>query len=205
MRCRVGPAALPRSPDGGLSGHHPVPGAWTQWEGSMLEPQSLIAWIIIGAIAGWLAGLLVKRYGFGLVGNIVVGIVGAAIAAFFGVLSSPVRGVHYRQRRGRHHRCDHPPLPRRPRPKSLSERYKIEAHGPDIIVGFFSFTKVAGDPLSGSWRLEPQTYRQRYRRGPGPDIGPGFPGSLIVRLTTRRCQTNNTTTAPSVAAIRPAP
>jgi uncharacterized membrane protein YeaQ/YmgE (transglycosylase-associated protein family) len=48
----------------------------------MLEPQSLIAWIIIGAIAGWLAGLLVKGYGFGLVGNIVVGIVGAAIAGF---------------------------------------------------------------------------------------------------------------------------
>ncbi len=48
----------------------------------MLEPQSLIAWIVIGAIAGWLAGLLVKGYGFGLVGNIVVGIVGAAIAGF---------------------------------------------------------------------------------------------------------------------------
>lgn len=48
----------------------------------MLEPQSLLAWIVIGAIAGWLAGLLVKGYGFGLVGNIVVGIVGAAIAGF---------------------------------------------------------------------------------------------------------------------------
>jgi uncharacterized membrane protein YeaQ/YmgE (transglycosylase-associated protein family) len=48
----------------------------------MLEPQSLIAWIVIGAIAGWLAGLLVKGYGFGLVGNIVVGILGAAIAGF---------------------------------------------------------------------------------------------------------------------------
>ena len=48
----------------------------------MLAPESVIAWIIIGAIAGWLAGLLVKGYGFGLVGNIVVGIVGAAIAGF---------------------------------------------------------------------------------------------------------------------------
>ena len=48
----------------------------------MLEPQSLIAWIVIGAIAGWLAGLLVKGYGFGLIGNVVVGIVGAAIAGF---------------------------------------------------------------------------------------------------------------------------
>src|SRR4051812_13115768 len=48
----------------------------------MLEPQSLIAWIVIGAIAGWLAGLLVKGYGFGLIGNIVIGIVGAAVAGF---------------------------------------------------------------------------------------------------------------------------
>jgi len=46
----------------------------------MLEPQSLLAWIIIGAIAGWLAGVLVKGYGFGLIGNIVVGILGAGIA-----------------------------------------------------------------------------------------------------------------------------
>jgi uncharacterized membrane protein YeaQ/YmgE (transglycosylase-associated protein family) len=38
--------------------------------------------LIIGAIAGWLAGLLVKGYGFGLIGNIVVGIVGAVIAGW---------------------------------------------------------------------------------------------------------------------------
>ena len=46
----------------------------------MLEPQSIFAWIIIGAIAGWLAGVLVKGYGFGLIGNIVIGILGAGIA-----------------------------------------------------------------------------------------------------------------------------
>src|SRR3569833_886281 len=46
----------------------------------MLEPQSILAWIVIGAIAGWLAGLLVKGYGFGLIGNIIVGILGAGIA-----------------------------------------------------------------------------------------------------------------------------
>src|SRR6476619_6634542 len=38
------------------------------------------AWIIIGGIAGWLGGLLVKGYGFGLVGNIIIGILGAGIA-----------------------------------------------------------------------------------------------------------------------------
>ncbi|MVA97553.1 GlsB/YeaQ/YmgE family stress response membrane protein [Nitratireductor sp. CAU 1489] len=44
--------------------------------------ESLIVFIIIGAIAGWLAGLIVKGFGFGLLGNIVVGIVGAFIAGF---------------------------------------------------------------------------------------------------------------------------
>ena len=37
-------------------------------------------WIIIGAIAGWLTGLLVKGYGYGLVGNIIIGILGAGVA-----------------------------------------------------------------------------------------------------------------------------
>jgi uncharacterized membrane protein YeaQ/YmgE (transglycosylase-associated protein family) len=46
----------------------------------MLAPESILAWIIIGAIAGWLAGLLVKGYGFGLFGNIIVGILGAGVA-----------------------------------------------------------------------------------------------------------------------------
>jgi len=44
--------------------------------------ESLLVFIIIGAIAGWLAGLIVKGYGFGLLGNIVVGIVGALIAGW---------------------------------------------------------------------------------------------------------------------------
>ncbi len=48
----------------------------------MLAPESVIAWIVIGAAAGWLAGLLVKGYGFGLIGNIIVGILGAGIAGF---------------------------------------------------------------------------------------------------------------------------
>ena len=56
----------------------------------MLAPQSILAWVIIGAIAGWLAGLLVKGYGFGLIGNIFVGIVGAGIAG----LLAPSLGVH---------------------------------------------------------------------------------------------------------------
>lgn len=38
-----------------------------------------ISVIIIGAIAGWLAGQLFRGYGFGLIGNIVVGILGSFI------------------------------------------------------------------------------------------------------------------------------
>src|SRR5712691_1309952 len=44
--------------------------------------ESLIILLVVGAIAGWLAGLIVKGYGFGLIGNIVVGIVGAIIAGW---------------------------------------------------------------------------------------------------------------------------
>lgn len=50
----------------------------------------IIVWLIVGAIAGWLAGLIVKGGGFGLIGNIIVGIIGAIVAGWllplFGVL-----------------------------------------------------------------------------------------------------------------------
>lgn len=44
--------------------------------------ETIIIWLIVGAIAGWAAGQIVKGYGFGLVGNIVVGIIGAVIAGW---------------------------------------------------------------------------------------------------------------------------
>ena len=44
--------------------------------------ESLIIFLLIGAVAGWLAGLIVKGFGFGIIGNIVVGIVGAFIAGY---------------------------------------------------------------------------------------------------------------------------
>ena len=47
-----------------------------------MDAQSLIIWLIVGAIAGWLAGMVVKGGGFGLIGDIVVGIVGALIAGW---------------------------------------------------------------------------------------------------------------------------
>jgi uncharacterized membrane protein YeaQ/YmgE (transglycosylase-associated protein family) len=42
-----------------------------------IDLQSLIILLVVGAIAGWLAGQIVKGYGFGLIGNIVVGVIGA--------------------------------------------------------------------------------------------------------------------------------
>ncbi len=50
--------------------------------GDVMGPESLLIWIIIGAVAGWLAGKLVRGFGFGLLGNIVVGIIGALIAGW---------------------------------------------------------------------------------------------------------------------------
>ena len=44
--------------------------------------ESLLIFLIVGAVAGWLAGQIVKGHGFGLVGNIVVGIIGAFLAGF---------------------------------------------------------------------------------------------------------------------------
>jgi uncharacterized membrane protein YeaQ/YmgE (transglycosylase-associated protein family) len=47
----------------------------------------LIWFLIIGAIAGWLAGLAMKGSGFGLLGDIIVGIIGAVLGGWlFGQL-----------------------------------------------------------------------------------------------------------------------
>lgn len=43
---------------------------------------SFIIWIIVGALAGWIAGLVVRGGGFGLIGDIVVGIIGSFIAGW---------------------------------------------------------------------------------------------------------------------------
>jgi uncharacterized membrane protein YeaQ/YmgE (transglycosylase-associated protein family) len=50
----------------------------------------IIAWLIIGVIAGWLAGKIVEGAGFGLVVNIVVGIIGALIGGWL----AGVAGIH---------------------------------------------------------------------------------------------------------------
>lgn len=52
--------------------------------------ESILVFLIVGAVAGWLAGLIVSGGGFGLLGNIVIGIVGAFIA---GLLFRPSASV----------------------------------------------------------------------------------------------------------------
>jgi uncharacterized membrane protein YeaQ/YmgE (transglycosylase-associated protein family) len=44
-----------------------------------LEPGGLLMWLIVGLVAGWLAGQFVKGGGYGIVGDIVVGIIGAFV------------------------------------------------------------------------------------------------------------------------------
>jgi uncharacterized membrane protein YeaQ/YmgE (transglycosylase-associated protein family) len=44
--------------------------------------EAILIILIVGAVAGWLAGQIVRGMGFGLIGNIVVGIVGAFIAGW---------------------------------------------------------------------------------------------------------------------------
>ncbi|KZC16691.1 hypothetical protein RHOFW510R12_11290 [Rhodanobacter sp. FW510-R12] len=47
-----------------------------------MTASGLIIFLVIGAIAGWLAGMIVRGFGFGLLGNIVVGIIGAFLAGW---------------------------------------------------------------------------------------------------------------------------
>jgi uncharacterized membrane protein YeaQ/YmgE (transglycosylase-associated protein family) len=57
----------------------------------MLGTESLIVILVVGLIAGWLAGKIMKGSGFGIIGDLIVGIIGAFIGAWlWGVLHLPV-------------------------------------------------------------------------------------------------------------------
>ncbi len=58
-----------------------------------MDLTGLLIFLAIGAIAGWLAGSLIKGGGFGLLGNIVIGIIGAIIGGFvFGLFGISAGG-----------------------------------------------------------------------------------------------------------------
>lgn len=42
----------------------------------------IISWLVVGLIAGWLAGMVMKGGGYGVVGDIVLGIIGAVVGGF---------------------------------------------------------------------------------------------------------------------------
>ena len=59
---------------------------------------SVLSWIIVGLIAGWLAGMVMRGGGYGVLGDIIVGIVGALVGGFlatnlFGA-ATPVDGIN---------------------------------------------------------------------------------------------------------------
>lgn len=47
-----------------------------------MNSESLLVFLIIGALAGWLAGLIVRGYAFGLIGDMVVGVIGSFIGGY---------------------------------------------------------------------------------------------------------------------------
>lgn len=61
------------------------------FENLALWPGGILAWIIVGLIAGWITGQLMKDGGYGVVGDIVVGLAGALIGGF--VVSFLFHGV----------------------------------------------------------------------------------------------------------------
>jgi uncharacterized membrane protein YeaQ/YmgE (transglycosylase-associated protein family) len=52
--------------------------------------EAILIILVVGAVAGWLAGLIVRGAGFGLIGDIIIGIVGAFIAGWL----LPRLGIH---------------------------------------------------------------------------------------------------------------
>ena len=59
----------------------------------MMATNSLIVILVIGLIAGWLAGKIMGGGGFGLIGDIVIGVIGAFIGGWlWGTLHLPVLG-----------------------------------------------------------------------------------------------------------------
>jgi uncharacterized membrane protein YeaQ/YmgE (transglycosylase-associated protein family) len=47
-----------------------------------LDPGGIIAWLIVGLVAGWLASMVSRGHGYGLIGDLIVGLVGALIGGF---------------------------------------------------------------------------------------------------------------------------
>jgi uncharacterized membrane protein YeaQ/YmgE (transglycosylase-associated protein family) len=47
-----------------------------------LDPMGLLLWAVVGIVAGWLAGLVMRGGGYGLIGDLIVGLIGALVGGF---------------------------------------------------------------------------------------------------------------------------
>ena len=47
-----------------------------------LTPGGIVSWLVVGLISGWLAGSFMKGGGYGIIGDIIVGLIGAFIGGF---------------------------------------------------------------------------------------------------------------------------
>ena len=58
----------------------------------------ILSWIVVGLIAGWLAGMVMKGGGYGLIGDVIVGVVGGLlggwIASYFFHIGDPMSGIN---------------------------------------------------------------------------------------------------------------
>ncbi len=58
----------------------------------------ILSWLVVGLIAGWLAGMVMKGGGFGLIGDIVIGVIGGVlggfIASYFFHVGDPMSGIN---------------------------------------------------------------------------------------------------------------
>jgi len=59
---------------------------------------SILSWIVVGLIAGWLAGKVMKGGGFGVIGDIIVGVIGGLLggflASYFFEVGDPMSGIN---------------------------------------------------------------------------------------------------------------
>jgi uncharacterized membrane protein YeaQ/YmgE (transglycosylase-associated protein family) len=61
-----------------------------EWEEMSMSNESILVILLVGLIAGWLAGQIVKGTGYGLVADICIGIIGALIGSWL----LPQLGIH---------------------------------------------------------------------------------------------------------------
>jgi uncharacterized membrane protein YeaQ/YmgE (transglycosylase-associated protein family) len=58
----------------------------------------ILTWIIVGLIAGWLAGMVMKGGGYGLMGDVIVGVVGGLLGGWIGTtflhINAGVNGIN---------------------------------------------------------------------------------------------------------------